>query len=84
MLVSLTGFSLFLGIAQAPLAWRMFIISLPAMIVFAWYLSFAVPGGQFAGVVSGWVRLRRCCSLRDSADRVARFGRLADGACSYL
>ena len=41
MLVSLTGFSLFLGIAQAPLAWRMFIISLPAMIVFAWYLSFA-------------------------------------------
>jgi hypothetical protein len=41
MLVSLVGFSLFLGIAPAPISWRMYVIALPALIVFVSFLDSA-------------------------------------------
>jgi hypothetical protein len=41
MLISLVGLFLFLGVASAPNAWRMCIVSLPGLIVLGWYLSSA-------------------------------------------
>ncbi len=39
MLLSLVGFFLFLGVAPAPVSWRMCIVSLPGLIVLVWFLS---------------------------------------------
>ncbi len=39
MLVSSVGFFLFLGVAPAPIFWRLFVVSLPGLIVLAWFLD---------------------------------------------
>lgn len=39
MLVNLLGFFLFLGVAPAPVYWRLCAVSLPAFIILVWFLS---------------------------------------------
>jgi len=39
MLVSLLGFLLLAGVAPAPVYWRLCTVSLPALIIFVWFLS---------------------------------------------
>jgi hypothetical protein len=39
MLISLVGLFLFLGVAPAPITWRMQVIALPAILVFVWLLE---------------------------------------------
>jgi hypothetical protein len=85
MLVSLVGAFLFLGVAPAPLAWRMCIVSLPGLIVFTWFLS--SPGklrtfsawvlwlGTAAAMVSiAWNQQTRwCASFETPTGRAAFF-----------